>query len=136
MAVAIDIGHRTDIHPRNKQEVGRRMALAARAVAYGEDLVYSGPTFHELAVEDGKAKLSFDNIGGGLKAEGDLTAFEIAGADGKFVPAKAKIDDDNVVVWSDDVKEPTQVRYDWAAYPDGNLYNAEGLPAVPFRSQR
>ncbi len=134
MAVAIDIGNLKDIHPRNKQEVGRRLALAARAVAYGEDVVHSGPTFSELKTTDGKATLSFDNVAGGLRAE--LKGFEVAGADGKFVPAKATIENGKIVVWSDDVEEPTQVRYDWAAYPEGNLYNAEGLPAVPFRSKR
>jgi sialate O-acetylesterase len=134
MAVAIDIGNLKDIHPRNKQEVGRRLALAARAVAYGEDVAHSGPTFSEVTTSGGKAQLSFDNVAGGLRAE--LKGFEVAGADGKFVPAKATIEGDKVVVWSDDVKEPTQVRYDWAAYPEGNLYNAEGLPAVPFRSER
>jgi sialate O-acetylesterase len=140
MAVAIDIGHRTDIHPRNKQEVGRRLALAAQAIAYGDDdVVYSGPMFSEIAIEDGKAKLTFEHVGGGLKsgAEGGaLDGFEIAGEDGKFVPAHAEIDGEVVVVSSDDVKEPTQVRYNWAAFPGGNLFNAEGLPAVPFRSQR
>lgn len=140
MAVAIDIGDRTDIHPANKQEVGRRLALAAHAIAYGDDdVVYSGPMFREIAIEDGKAKLSFDHIGGGLKsgAEGGaLDGFEIAGEDGKFVPAKAEIDGETIVVSSGDVKEPTQVRYSWAAFPNGNLFNAEGLPAVPFRSKR
>jgi sialate O-acetylesterase len=136
MAVAIDIGHRTDIHPKNKQEVGRRLALAARAVAYGQDLVYSGPMFRELTIENGKARLSFDHLGGGLTTVGELKGFEIAGADGKFVPATATIDAANVIVASDRVPEPTQVRYNWAAFPDGNLYNAEGLPAVPFRSKR
>lgn len=136
MAVAIDIGNEKDIHPRNKQEVGRRLALAARAVAYGQNLVYSGPMFRELKVDGGKARLSFDHLGGGLKAEGDVKGFEIAGADGKFVPAKATIDGANVIVSADSVPEPAQVRYDWAAFPDGNLSNVEGLPAVPFRSKR
>jgi sialate O-acetylesterase len=134
MATAVDIGHPTDIHPRNKQEVGRRLALAARAVAYGEELVYSGPTYRELAVEGGKARVSFDNVGGGLRVE--LRGFEIAGADGKFVPAKAEIVDGEVVVSSDQVPEPTQVRYNWSPYTEGNLKNADGLPALPFRSQR
>jgi sialate O-acetylesterase len=136
MAIAIDVGNRNDVHPKNKQEVGRRLALVARAVAYGEDLVYSGPTYQGLTAKNGKARVAFDQIGKGLKAEGDLKGFEIAGDDGKFVPATATIDGEQVVVSSDAVPEPTQVRYDWAAFPDGNLVNAEGLPAVPFRSSR
>jgi sialate O-acetylesterase len=136
MAVAIDIGDKTDIHPKNKQEVGHRLALAARGIAYGEKVEYSGPVFKEMKVEDGKARLSFDHVGGGLKAEGDLKGFEVAGPDGKYVPAKAAIDGMQVVVSTDGVKEPTAVRYDWAAFPDGNLYNADGLPAVPFRSKK
>lgn len=136
MAVTTDIGHRQDIHPRNKQEVGRRLALAARAVAFGEDVVYSGPTFGDLTVEEGKIRIAFNHVGGGLKAEGELKGFEVAGADGQFKPAKAEIDGAQVVAWSDEVAEPTQVRYNWASFPEGNLFNAEGLPAAPFRSQR
>lgn len=137
MAVTTDIGDRTDIHPKNKQEVGRRLALVARALAYGqEDVEYSGPVVRELEIADGKARLSFEHLGGGLKAEGELKGFEIAGADGKFVPAQAEIDGAEVIVSSDEVSEPTQVRYNWAAFPEGNLLNAEGLPAPPFRTQR
>jgi sialate O-acetylesterase len=105
-------------------------------VAFGEDLVYSGPVFRELAILDSSAHVLFDHVGGGLKAEGELKGFEVAGADGKFVPATATIEGNRVVVLSDQVSEPTQVRYNWAAFPAGNLFNAEGLPAVPFRSQR
>ncbi len=137
MAVATDIGDRTDIHPKNKQDVGRRLALVARAIAYGQDDVeYSGPVFRELEIDGGRVRLSFEHLGGGLKAEGELKGFEIAGADGKFVPAKAQIDGAQVVVSSDAVAEPTQVRYNWAAYPEGNLFNAEDLPAPPFRTNR
>lgn len=137
MAVAIDIGDQKDIHPRNKQDVGARLALAARHVAYGEDLVYSGPTYREMKAADGAVRLSFDHVGGGLKAGGEtLSGFQIAGADGKFVPAEAKIDGAQVVVSSKEVADPTAVRYNWAAFPDGNLQNAEGLPAVPFRTDR
>jgi sialate O-acetylesterase len=139
MALAIDIGDRQDIHPRNKQEVGRRLALAARAIAYDDDVVYSGPTFKEVAFDGGKARLTFDHIGGGLMAGregGELKGFEIAAADGKFVPAKASVDGEAVVAWSDAIADPKAVRYNWAAFPDGNLTNAEGLPAVPFRSHR
>jgi sialate O-acetylesterase len=136
MAVAIDIGHPTDIHPKDKQTVGKRLALAARAVAYGEKIVHCGPTYRDMRVSDGKAVLSFDSVGGGLKADGELRGFEIAGADGKYVPAKAMIEGDKVIVSSEAVAEPEMVRYNWAAYPDGNLYNAEGLPAVPFRTSK
>jgi sialate O-acetylesterase len=134
MAVTIDIGDRTDIHPKDKQTVGKRLALAARALAYGEKGVQSGPIYRDMSVSDGKATLSFDSTGGGLMAE--LRGFEIAGEDGKYVPAKAAIEGNMVIVSSDAVAEPKMVRYNWAAYPDGNLYNAEGLPAVPFRSSK
>jgi sialate O-acetylesterase len=137
MAVAIDIGDQKDIHPRNKQDVGARLALAARHVAYGEDLVYSGPVYREMKAADGVVRMSFDHVGGGLKASGEtLKGFQIAGADGKFVPADAKIDGAQVVVSSKEVADPVAVRYNWAAFPDGNLQNAEGLPAVPFRTDK
>jgi sialate O-acetylesterase len=137
MATAIDIGDQRDIHPRNKREVGRRLALVARAIAYGENLVYSGPTFRDASFADGKARLSFDHVGGGLEVKGDeLLGFEIAGEDGKFVLAKAEVDGDAIVVSSESVNEPTQVRYAWGAFPSANLFNKEGLPAVPFRSKR
>ena len=136
MAVAIDVGDRTDIHPKDKQSVGKRLALAARRVAYGEDLVYSGPVFSKLETKGGKAWLSFDHVGGGLNADGELRGFEIAGADAKFVPATATIDGERVVAFSDAVADPKAVRYSWTSYPDGNLFNAEGLPAVPFRTSK
>jgi sialate O-acetylesterase len=135
MAVAIDIGDKTDIHPKNKQDVGARLALAARAVAYGEDIEYSGPVFRDMRIDGSEVRLSFDHVGGGLQAKGEpLKGFTVAGADGKFMPADAKIDGIHIVVSSPSVAEPKSVRYDWAAYPDGNLYNADGLPAVPFRT--
>jgi sialate O-acetylesterase len=136
MAVAIDIGDKTDIHPKDKQEVGRRLALAARGIAYGEKIEYSGPVYRKMDVADGKARLSFDHVGGGLKAEGELRGFEVAGEDEKYVPAKAAIDGAQVVVWSDGIAKPQAVRYAWAAFPDANLYNGEGLPAVPFRTKK
>jgi sialate O-acetylesterase len=135
MAVAIDIGHRTDIHPRNKQEVGRRLALVALAKTYGKDVEFSGPEFKSLTSEAGKARLAFDHVDGGLRAHGEgLRGFEVAGADGKFYAAEAAIDGESVVVSAKEVAEPTAVRYDWAAFPDGNLFNASDLPAVPFSS--
>jgi sialate O-acetylesterase len=140
-AVAIDIGDAADIHPRNKQEVGRRLALAARRVAYGEELVFSGPTYRSHEIKDGRLVIAFDHIGGGLAArgrsDGTLAEFAIAGADGRFVRAEAKVEGDRVVVWHEKVPEPVAVRYAWADNPEGaNLVNAEGLPASPFRSTR
>lgn len=136
MAVAIDIGEKTDIHPKNKQDVGARLALAARAVAYGEAIEHSGPTYREMKADGKDVRLSFDHAEG-LTAKGDeLKGFQVAGDDGKFVPATAKIDGKLVVVSSDAVPAPKEVRYNWAAFPDGNLYNAAGLPAVPFRTDK
>ncbi|MEJ2006256.1 MAG: sialate O-acetylesterase, partial [Cyclobacteriaceae bacterium] len=115
-AVIIDIGEANDIHPRNKQDVGLRLALAARKITYGEDIVYSGPVFREAAVEGNKVKLFFDHIGGGLKAANGGNAiggFAIAGGDGKFVWADARIQGDTVGVWSDEVDEPVHIRYAW-----------------------
>jgi sialate O-acetylesterase len=139
MAVIIDIGDAKDIHPKNKQDVGKRLALAARGTVYGQRIVYSGPIYRSMKVEGGKIRLRFDHVGGGLVARGPdapkLKRFAIAGADRKFVWADARIDGEAVVVWSDKVAEPVAVRYAWAENPEGcNLYNAEGLPASPFRT--
>lgn len=135
MAVITDAGDPKDIHPKDKMVVGERLALAARAIAYGEKLVYSGPEFLAANFEGGKAILAFKHIGGGLQAKGGpLTGFTLAGADGKFHKAEAKIVEGTVVVTCPDVPQPTAVRYGWANYPVCNLYNAEGLPATPFRS--
>ena len=137
-AVLIDIGEADDIHPRNKEDVGRRLALAARKIAYGEDVVFSGPTFRTCEFRDGRATVSFDHVGSGLITRGDAPrGFAVAGPDGRFVWANARIDDDRVVVWSDAVPDPVAVRYAWANNPaSANLYNAEGLPAGPFRTDR
>jgi sialate O-acetylesterase len=135
MAVIIDIGEEKDIHPRNKQDVGRRLALAARHVAYGEDLVYSGPMYDSMKVEGNKARISFKHAGGGLEARGGkLAGFSIAGEDKVFAWAEARIEGDTVVVWSDKVEKPAAVRYGWADNPECTLYNKEGLPAGPFRT--
>ncbi|HCE42046.1 MAG TPA: sialate O-acetylesterase [Lentisphaeria bacterium] len=135
-ALAIDIGDAKDIHPKNKQEVGRRLALAAEKVAYGESLVYAGPTYKSMAVEGGAVRIRFDNVGGGLESKGgELKQFAIAGEDKNFVWAKAKIDGDSVVVQADAVKAPVAVRYAWANNPEScSLYNKEGLPGNPFRT--
>ncbi|MDP5172586.1 MAG: beta galactosidase jelly roll domain-containing protein [Bacteroidia bacterium] len=137
-AVIIDIGDANDIHPRNKQDVGLRLALAAMHVAYGKDLVYSGPVYKGISVQKGSILVSFDQLGSGLMAKdkyGYLKGFTIAGADKQWQWAIAKIEGDKVRVWSDHVTNPIAVRYAWANNPDdANLYNKEGLPASPFRS--
>jgi sialate O-acetylesterase len=139
-ALAIDIGEAGDIHPRNKQDVGDRLARAARAVAYGQEVVYSGPVYRSHVVRpDGRIAVEFDHVGGGLVARDgpDVGGFAVAGPEGRFVPARARIEGNRVVVWSAEVSRPTEVRYAWADNPVGaNLYNAEGLPATPFRTDR
>jgi len=136
MAVIIDIGEATDIHPKNKQDVGKRLALWALANTYDLKLVYSGPIYKSMKVDGGSIILSFDHVGGGIVAKGDetLKGFSIAGADHKFVWADAKIDGDTVVVSSDKVPEPAAARYAWADNPVCNFYNKEDLPASPFRT--
>ena len=135
MAVTIDIGNPVDIHPKNKQDVGKRLALAARALAHGEDLVYSGPVFRQVTPEESGLRIWFDHVGGGLEGRGgELTGFEVAGTDRRFVPASARIDSGTVMVSSPEVERAVAVRYGWSASPVCNLYNAEGLPASPFRS--
>lgn len=136
MAVAIDIGDALDIHPKNKQEVGRRLALAARAQAYGENISYSGPMYDRYVVEGNSIRLYFDHVDGGLTTpDGEtLKGFAIAGLDRKFHWAEARIDGNTVVVSSPDVAMPVAVRYAWADNPVCNLYNGEGLPASPFRT--
>jgi sialate O-acetylesterase len=137
MAVTIDIGEWNDVHPLNKKDVGKRLALAAQRVAYGDDtIVYSGPIYHSMKIEGNKIVVTFTNTGSGLVAgSGELKYFAIAGIDRRFVWAKAKIENNRVVVWSEEVPNPVAVRYAWADNPEGaNLYNAEGLPASPFRT--
>jgi len=140
MAVAIDLGEWNDIHPDRKKEVGERLALVAEKIAYGEnDIVYSGPIYQSSTTSDHKIIISFTSTGSGLITNDgqELSQFAIAGADKRFVWANAKIEDDKVVVWNDDVPNPVYVRYAWADNPDNpNLYNKEGLPASPFRTDR
>jgi len=136
MAVTIDIGDRVDIHPRNKQEVGHRLALAARAIVYGESVEYSGPALSRLSAEDHGLRVWFDHQTGGLQARGGrLDGFEVAGLDGLFRPAQARIDGPSVVVESNAVTSPVWVRYAWSSNPPCTLYNGEGLPASPFRAR-
>jgi sialate O-acetylesterase len=138
LALAIDIGDAADIHPKNKQDVGYRLYLAARKVAYGEDLVYSGPMYRSMSRHGNKIVIKFNHVASGLVAKGgELKQFAIAGADQKFYWAKAVIDGKNVVVTSDKVEKPVAVRYAWAENPEGcNLYNSENLPASPFRTDK
>jgi sialate O-acetylesterase len=132
MAVTIDIGDPADIHPRNKGEVGRRLALAAKARVHGLGGVDSGPFYRSMSVEGDSARLRFDGVGGGLRARGALAGFEIAGEDRRFVPGEARIDGEDVLVRSPEVARPLAVRYAWADDPPVSLFNAEGLPASPF----
>jgi sialate O-acetylesterase len=136
MAVAIDIGDAGDIHPRNKQDVGMRLALWARAKAYGrKGLEHSGPLFKSVAFRGGRAEVSFDHASSGLEARGGaLRGFAVAGADGRTVWAEARIEGGKVIVSSPEVPEPRAVRYGWADNPEANLYNKAGLPASPFRT--
>jgi sialate O-acetylesterase len=137
MVVAIDAGEWNDIHPLDKETIGDRLALSAQKVAYNEeDVVASGPVFKSMEIKENKIILSFDHIGGGLKNKGGkLKEFAIAGEDNEFVWANAKIEGDKVIVWHEDVLNPVAVRYAWADNPDeANLYNEEGLPAAPFRT--
>jgi sialate O-acetylesterase len=140
MAVAIDLGEWNDVHPDNKKDVGVRLALAAEKIAYGEkDIVYSGPVYKSSKTEGNKIIITFSNTGSGLIAiDGEeLNQFAIAGADKKFVWAEAKIEGNKVVVWNNDIQSPMYVRYAWADNPGGaNLYNKEGLPASPFRTDK
>ena len=135
MAVAIDVGDATDIHPKNKQEVGRRLALNAEATVYYHDQEFSGPLFGGAQAEEGKIRLSFRNAEG-MKAKdgGPLKGFALAGEDRVFHWAEAEIQGDHIVVTSKDVPAPVAVRYAWADNPECNLINAAGLPASPFRS--
>ncbi len=138
MAVTIDVGNWNELHPLDKKDVGERLALWAEHLAYGaKDLVYSGPIYQSSKVEGNKMVLTFSNTGSGLmvKGGGDLYYFAIAGADKRYVWAKATITGDKITVWNDTVANPVSVRYAWADNPDGaNLYNKEGLPASPFET--
>jgi sialate O-acetylesterase len=149
-AVIIDIGEGNDIHPKNKDTVGQRLALSALKVAYEKDVVFSGPTYENMSVEGGKVRVKFKSVGGGLvigaapairlgqeakKPLDKVVGFAVAGEDKKFVWANAVIEGgDTVVVSSDAVAKPVAVRYAWANDPECNLYNKEGLPASPFRT--
>jgi len=135
MAVATDIGERKNVHPKNKQDVGDRLARIALAKTYGRNIEYSGPIYESMSVEDSAIRVKFSHAHGLMARDGALKWFTIAGVDGKFVPAEAKIDGDTVLVRSPEVPKPVAVRYAWENFPDGgHLYNAAGLPAAQFRS--
>ena len=139
MAVTIDIGESDDIHPKNKQDVGKRLALWALAKTYGHaDLVYSGPLYKSMAIEGGKIRISFDHVGDALKSRNGkpLTWFQVAGDDKAFVGANAIIDGKTVLVASEKVAKPVAARFGWHRLARPNLTNDQGLPAAPFRTDR
>ncbi len=136
MAVTIDIGNPDNVHPTDKLDVGHRLALAARALSYGEQVVYSGPSFRQATPQGDAIRAWFDAAQGLMAKGGTVTGFEVAGADGKFVPATATIEGTTVVARSPEVAQPRFIRYGWANSPQCNLFNAEGLPASPFTSVR
>ena len=139
MAVAIDLGEWNDIHPDNKKDVGERLALAAEKIVYGENIVHSGPIYQSATINGNKITINFTNTGSGLTTNDgeELGEFAIAGDDKKFLWAKAAIEGNTVIVWNDAVPNPKYVRYAWADNPvNPNLYNKEGLPASPFRTDR
>lgn len=143
MAVITDVGDAMDIHPKDKMPVGYRLSLAARKVAYKEKLVYAGPVYRSMKIKGNEVQISFSSVGGGLEARAmenssvappQLNGFGIAGADGQFVWAQARIEGNTVIVSSKEVSQPVAVRYNWADNPPGNLFNKEELPAAPFRT--
>lgn len=138
MAVTIDVGDPKDVHPHNKAPVGARLVRIALAQTYGKNIEYSGPHYNGMKVEGNAVRLKFTHLAGGLVAQGGpLKTFEVAGEDGKFVPADAQIEKDTVLVRAESVSAPVAVRYAWSSYPEGcNLYNAAELPAAPFYAGR
>lgn len=136
MAVTIDIGNPDDVHPTDKLDVGLRLARAARALSYGEAVEYNGPLFRQATPEGNAIRIWFDHAAGLMAKGAGVSGVEVAGADGKFVPAVARIEGNTIVASSANVAEPRFVRYGWANSPQCNLFNAEGLPASPFTSVR
>jgi sialate O-acetylesterase len=136
MAVTLDVGTKDNVHPPDKQTVAARLALAARATVYGEHgIEYSGPLFREATVEGSTMRVWFNHAESGLMSDGAPAGFEIAGEDGKFIPATAKIDGSTVVVQAAGVSNPEFVRYGWASWTDADLFNKEKLPASTFTSK-
>lgn len=138
MVVTLDVGDKKDVHPHNKAPVGDRLARLALANVYGKKIEFSGPRFQSATIAGDTVRVKFSHLGGGLVAkDGPLKTFEIAGADGNFIAADAKIDGDTILVSSQAIAAPTTVRYAWSNYPEGaNLFNAAGLPAAPFRTDK
>ena len=136
LAVTIDIGEAKDIHPKNKQEVGRRLALIARANAYNEKVAYSGPIYETYQIEGNKIRINFKHAENGLKTPNGeaVQGFVIAGVDHQFHPAQAVIEGNTVIVSAPEVPFPIAVRYAWENNPMCNLYNTDNLPASPFRT--
>jgi sialate O-acetylesterase len=137
MATAVDIGDENDGHPKDKQDVAHRLVLAAAKTAYGENIISSGPTYQAMQIEGSRIRIKFSDIGAGLLIKdkyGYGRGFEIAGADDKFVWAQARRDGQDMMVSNDAINHPVAVRYDWSNTPDGNVFNLEGLPAIPFRT--
>ncbi len=136
MIVTIDIGDPANLHPKNKQDVGMRLALLAESMVYKQPVVYAGPRYRDMQINGATIRLRFITPDHRLCAKGDgpLTGFAIAGADGKFAWANAVIEGESVVVSNKDIPHPVAVRYAWGDAPQCNLYNASGLPAAPFRT--
>jgi sialate O-acetylesterase len=136
MACTIDIGDAGTVHPLNKQEVGRRLALIANNKVYQQEVIASGPMYKKNHKDKNRIRISFTNVGSALSTRdgNEVTGFAIAGSDRQFYWAKAVIEGDEVVVYSDKVAQPVAVRYAWADNPECNLINSEGLPAIPFRT--
>jgi sialate O-acetylesterase len=136
MAVTLDTGDPSDGHPPNKQEVARRLALNALAKTYGKNVVYSGPIYRSMSRRGSEALINFEPLQSPLASRGggQLVGFKVAGADRVFYPARARIEGDTAVVWTDAVRDPVAVRYAWESYSENNLINEAGLPASPFRT--
>ena len=139
MAVSIDVGDPYDIHPNNKKPVGERLYLRAKELVYKDSVgVFQGPVYDSYQIEGNKIRLKFRSTGSGLMSKDgkELRTFEVADEDHKYVPAKAIIDGDDVLVWSDTVLKPLSARHAWDSNPAVNLYNKEGLPATSFRTHK
>jgi hypothetical protein len=136
MAVTLDVGEANDNHPKDKKSVGERLALWAKARVYRQKLpAYSGPTPREHEIKNGALHVRFNNAQGDLVLKGEATqSFEIAGADQKWKPAQAKVASNLLILSNPEIKQPVAARYAWAANPKAILYNGEGLPASPFRT--
>jgi sialate O-acetylesterase len=134
MAVTIDLGDKNNIHPTNKEPVGKRLSAIAFNTVYGINVPYSGPLYNKVEFKDAKAVVSFDFMYDGLESDGDLNGFTICGADKIFVPAKTQIQDNQIIVWSESVSSPIAVRYAWENWTDANLKNNAGFMASPFRT--